>query len=333
MNDLVRTYLHEIGRVPLLTREQEIDYGTQVQQMMLLLEAKGTLAKNLCREPTAQEWAKHVQISEAELLKTLGHGQRAKQKMVEANLRLVVVIAKKYPKRNMEFLDLIQEGTMGLTRAVEKFDPTRGFKLSTYAYQWCRQAITRAINEKSRTIRLPINVISQINEIKQAQLQLSQQLGRSPTGYELAAELKLTPQQVREYLERALRPVSLNARVGDNQDIELGEVLEDTSSTPEEYVIKSNLPRELEPLMAKLTPQQRDVLALRFGLVDGEELSRVKTGDRLNINHERVRQIERKALNLLRRQVVLQKIVEDKRSISIGPRNAATPKIWATKFT
>jgi RNA polymerase nonessential primary-like sigma factor len=314
MNDLVRIYLREIGRVPLLTREQEIDYGTQVQKMMLLLEAKETLALNLCRQPTGQEWALHVHMSEGELLEILGHGQRAKRKMVEANLRLVVVIAKKYPKRNMEFLDLIQEGTMGLTRAVEKFDPTRGFKFSTYAYYWCTQAITRALNEKSRAIRLPLHVISKLNQIKQAQRQLSQHLGRTPTASEIAAELKLTPQQVRQYLERARRPVSLNSWVGDNQDIELAEVLEDTGSTPEEYVIQSNLTRELEPLMAKLTPQQRDVLALRFGLMDGEELSRVKTGDRLNMNRERVRQIERKALNLLRRHVTLQKLVENKNS-------------------
>ena len=139
--DMVRTYLREIGRVPLLTREQEIVYGKQVQQMMSLLEAKNALVKKLRREPTLKEWAEQVQTSEAELNETLRAGQRSKQKMIEANLRLVVAIAKKYQKRNMEFLDLIQEGTMGLERGVEKFDPTRGYKFSTYAYWWIRQAI------------------------------------------------------------------------------------------------------------------------------------------------------------------------------------------------
>ena len=188
--DMVRTYLREIGRVPLLTREQEIVYGKQVQQMMSLLEAKSDLVKKLRREPTLKEWAEQVQKSEAELNEALRAGQRSKRHMIEANLRLVVAIAKKYQKRNMEFLDLIQEGTMGLERGVEKFDPTRGYKFSTYAYWWIRQAITRAIAEKARTIRLPIHITERLNKIKKARQQLSQQLGRTPTLIDILTALE-----------------------------------------------------------------------------------------------------------------------------------------------
>ena len=172
--DMVRTYLHEIGRVPLLTHEQEIVYGKQVQQMMPLLEAKEALAETLEREPTMQEWADHVDLEESALKKIINQGTRAKRKMIEANLRLVVAIAKKYQKRNMEFLDLIQEGTLGLERGVEKFDPTRGYKFSTYAYWWIRQAITRAIAQQARAIRLPIHITEKLNKIKKVQRELSQ---------------------------------------------------------------------------------------------------------------------------------------------------------------
>jgi RNA polymerase nonessential primary-like sigma factor len=300
--DFVRMYLREIGKVPLLTRQQEIDYGTQVQQMMSLLEAKETLAKKLRREPTSQEWASQVHLSESELKETDERAQRAKQKMISANLRLVVVIAKKYQNRNMEFLDLIQEGALGLSRAVEKFDPARGWKFSTYAYWWVFQAITRGISEKSRTIRLPIHIIEKLNKIKKVQRQLSQQLGRTPTTAEVATKTGLTPKQVREYLERARLPLSLEMRVGDNQDTELGELLEDTGITPEEFVMQSSVSDELERLMADLTTQQREVLELRFGLVNGQALSLIQIGSRLGISRERVRQIERKALDLLRRR-------------------------------
>jgi RNA polymerase nonessential primary-like sigma factor len=162
--DMVRTYLHEIGRVPLLTHEQEIILGKQVQQMMALLETQQQLAEKLDREPTQAEWAEAAQVTEVELSQALRTGQRAKQKMIAANLRLVVAIAKKYQKRNLEFLDLIQEGTLGLERGVEKFDPMRGYKFSTYAYWWIRQAITRAIAQQARTIRLPIHITEKLNK-------------------------------------------------------------------------------------------------------------------------------------------------------------------------
>ena len=296
--DMVRTYLHEIGRVPLLTHEQEIVYGKQVQKMMTLLASKEELGSEL----SLKEWADHVQLSEIELNRIIKQGQRAKQKMIEANLRLVVAIAKKYQKRNMEFLDLIQEGSLGLERGVEKFDPTRGYKFSTYAYWWIRQAITRAIAQQARTIRLPIHITEKLNKIKKSQRELAQKLGRSAEIDEIAQELDLKPEQIREYLSIARQPISLDVRVGENQDTELSELLEDDGISPDRYATQQLLRQDLYSLMADLSPQQQEVIALRFGLDDGKELSLAKIGQRMSISRERVRQLEHQALSQLRRR-------------------------------
>jgi RNA polymerase nonessential primary-like sigma factor len=300
--DGIRIYLQEIGRVPLLTHEQEISFGKDIQAMMNCLAIKTSLQEDLGREPSREEWAKKAEVTELKLDRIVRVGVRAKHRMIEANLRLVVAIAKKYQKRNLEFLDLIQEGSLGLERGVEKFDPTRGYKFSTYAYWWIRQAITRAIAQQSRSIRLPIHITEKLNKIKKTQRELSQEYGRNPTTAEIANALDIDLAQIREYLNVARSPVSLDVRVGDNQDTELSELLEDREFSPEVGLAQHTLAHELKSVLKELTPQQQDVLRLRFGLDGGKELSLAKVGEILSLSRERVRQLEHQALSQLRRR-------------------------------
>jgi RNA polymerase nonessential primary-like sigma factor len=301
--DLVRSYLRDIGRVPLLTHEQEITLGRQVQDLVALeeLEAELTLRSG-GEKPSLEQLAAEASLTVPLLKRRMQVGRRAKERMVAANLRLVVSVAKKYTKRNMELLDLIQEGTIGLVRGVEKFDPTRGYKFSTYAYWWIRQGITRAIAEKSRSIRLPIHITETLNKLKKGQRELSQELGRTPTVSELAVAVELPEEEVKDLLCRARQPVSLETKVGDGEDTELLDLLAGDGVLPDEMVDGECLKGDLRALVEQLPELQGQVLRMRYGMEGDEPMSLTGIGRVLGISRDRVRNLEREALAGLRRR-------------------------------
>ena len=306
--DLVRSYLRDIGRVPLLTHEQEITLGRQVQELVALEVLEKDLAsRDGVEKPSPAVLAKEAGLTQVQLKKRLRSGQRAKERMVAANLRFVVSVAKKYTKRNMELLDLIQEGTIGLVRGVEKFDPTRGYKFSTYAYWWIRQGITRAIAEKSRTIRLPIHITETLNKLKKGQRELSQELGRTPTVTELAEFVDLPEEEVKDLLCRARQPVSLETKVGDGDDTELLDLLAADGTQPSELVDGECLRMDMRGLLDQLPDLQGRVLKMRYAIPcrdvpdPDEPMSLTGIGRVLGISRDRVRNLERDGLAGLRR--------------------------------
>ncbi|MEK0181399.1 MULTISPECIES: RNA polymerase sigma factor SigC [Microcoleus] len=295
----------------------------KIQGFVHLIEVRDRLAAQLGHKPSLERWATTAGVDDvSELKRIMSEGKRhwaelaemtvetlertqtegveAKDHMIKANLRLVVSVAKKYQNRGLELLDLIQEGTLGLERAVEKFDPTRGYRFSTYAYWWIRQGITRAIATQSRTIRLPVHITEKLNKIKKAQRKISQEKGRTATIEDIAVELDMTPIQVREVLLRVPRSVSLETKVGNEKDTELGDLLETDCVSPEEMLMREALHRDLQQLLADLSSRERDVILMRFGLGDGHPYSLAEIGRALDLSRERVRQIEAKALQKLR---------------------------------
>ena len=299
--DLVRSYLRDIGRVPLLTNEQEITLGRQVQDLMHLEKLEKEIESANGKKPSKEELAKDAGIKIDDLLKTFRRGNRAKERMVAANLRLVVSVAKKYTKRNMELLDLIQEGTIGLVRGVEKFDPARGYKFSTYAYWWIRQGITRAIAEKSRIIRLPIHITEVLNKLKKGQRELSQQLARTPSMQELANYLDIPIDEVKELMFRASQPVSLESRVGDGEDTVLLDLLSSESDLPSQKIEIDCMKGDLEVLLQKLPELQNRVLRMRYGINGEDPMTLTGIGRILGISRDRVRNLERDGLKGLRK--------------------------------
>ncbi len=294
--DSVRSYLRDIGRIPLLEHDEEILLGRQVQRMMVLKEMKKEL------ELDTEGLAGAMDLTEKQIRKEMRDGERAKDKMVTANLRLVVSVAKKYTKRNMELLDIIQEGTIGLVRGVEKFDPGRGYKFSTYAYWWIRQGITRAIAEKSRAIRLPIHITENLNKLKKAQRELSQMNGQMPNVFELAAHLDLTVDEIKDLMCKARQPTSLEIKIGENRDTALIDLLEDETQLPEVILERQYIKEDIRTLISELPEMQAAVLSMRYGI--GEEIlepmSMTAIGQVLNMSRDRVRTLEHKALRALR---------------------------------
>ncbi|BEV35348.1 RpoD/SigA family RNA polymerase sigma factor [Synechococcus sp. M16CYN] len=245
-------------------------------------------------------WAKRASLDVKELKIGLRNGRRAKNHMIQANLRLVVAVAKKYQQRGIEFLDLVQEGTLGLERAVEKFDPTRGFRFSTYAYWWIRQGMTRAIATQSRIIRLPVHITEKLSQIKRIQQQIAVNEGRIASITDFARELGINEDIVRQTLERVPRSVSLDSRVGKDQDIQLGDLIEDDKATPEQTLTHDELHNDLEELLNELTGREAAVIRQRFGLEDDTPQTLAQIGEQLKLSRERVRQIETRALFKLR---------------------------------
>ena len=300
IDDPVRMYLKEIGKVPLLTGDQEVRLATAMS------------AGNAAKERLVQVEAGELTLTDEELAQAkaeLKAGEKAKKQLVEANLRLVVSIAKRYVGRGMLFLDLIQEGNLGLIKAVEKFDHTKGYKFSTYATWWIRQAITRSIADQARTIRIPVHMIETINKLMRVQKQLVQEYGREPTPEEIAEEIHLPVERVRSVLKMAQQPISLQAPVGDSDDTSFGDFIEDKAAeNPMEEASFSFLKEKIKDVLDTLTDREREVIEQRFGLRDGSPRTLEEVGRQFSVTRERIRQIEAKALRKLRHPTRISKI-------------------------
>ena len=292
IDDPVRMYLKEIGKVPLLTADEEVTLATSMSEGNLAKERLAEIEENN-EEISAEE--------QAELETLVKQGENSKQKLAEANLRLVVSIAKRYVGRGMLFLDLIQEGNLGLIKAVEKFDYTKGYKFSTYATWWIRQAITRAIADQARTIRIPVHMVETINKVIRVSRQLLQELGHDPSAEEISEEMGMPVDKVREMLKIAQEPVSLETPIGEEEDSHLGDFIPDEgASEPSEAASFTLLKEQLVDVLSTLTPREEKVLKLRFGIEDGRTRTLEEVGKEFNVTRERIRQIEAKALRKLR---------------------------------
>ena len=299
IEDPVRMYLKEIGKVPLLSAEEEIELAKNMEAGAVAKE-KIAILKSREENATEEELAE-IKEEIKNLQKDLDAGDEAKKRLAEANLRLVVSIAKRYVGRGMLFLDLIQEGNLGLIKAVEKFDYRKGYKFSTYATWWIRQAITRAIADQARTIRIPVHMVETINKLIRVSRQLLQELGREPSPEEIAEEMNMPVERVREILKISQEPVSLETPIGEEEDSHLGDFIqEDNVPVPADAAAFTLLKEQLEEVLGTLTEREQKVLTLRFGLEDGRARTLEEVGKEFNVTRERIRQIEAKALRKLR---------------------------------
>jgi RNA polymerase primary sigma factor len=311
--DSIRVYLQEIGRIRLLRPDEEIELARKIADLLHLEELAAQFESDNGKLPDTKEWAALVEMPVIRFRRRLMLGRRAKEKMVQSNLRLVVSIAKKYMNRGLSFQDLIQEGSLGLIRAAEKFDHEKGYKFSTYATWWIRQAITRAIADQSRTIRLPVHLYETISRIKKTTKVLSQEFGRKPTEEEIAESMEMTIEKLRFIAKSAQLPISLETPIGKEEDSRLGDFIEADIENPEQDVAKNLLREDLEGVLATLSPRERDVLRLRYGLDDGRMKTLEEIGQIFDVTRERIRQIEAKALRKLRhpnRNAVLKEYIK-----------------------
>lgn len=305
-DDAVGAFFKEMARYPLLRAEEEVVLAQRVRFLVQVMEERDRLTTDQGTAPSFGQLAERFNLTEAQLEQQLHLGRSAQRQMVRSNLRLVVSIAKRYLNRGVPFLDLIQEGALGLNRATEKFDPDKGYKFSTYAYWWIRQGITRTIANDSRTIRLPIHVVEKLNKLKKAQRDLRRDLHRNPTEAELAAALDTTPEQLRSLQQVRRSALSLNHRVGKGEDTELLELLEDgNTQSPEAKISDAMMRQEIYSVLGEvLNERERDIIALRYGLKTGEAHTLEEVGGLFNLSRERVRQIQTKAMRKLRRPQV-----------------------------
>ena len=300
VEDPVRMYLKEIGKVPLLSADEEIELAQKMEAGSVAVE-KIPLLKERLAETCEEQEKEEIQEEIKALQLDVDRGSDAKKRLAEANLRLVVSIAKRYVGRGMLFLDLIQEGNLGLIKAVEKFDYRKGYKFSTYATWWIRQAITRAIADQARTIRIPVHMVETINKLIRVSRQLLQELGREPTPEEIAEEMKMPVERVREILKISQEPVSLETPIGEEEDSHLGDFIKDDNvPVPADAAAFTLLKEQLEEVLGTLTEREQKVLTLRFGLEDGRARTLEEVGKEFNVTRERIRQIEAKALRKLR---------------------------------
>ena len=309
-DDAVGAFFKDMARYPLLKAAEEYELARRIRYFAEIETLKCQLSEEYQRSITSQDIANHYGITEKQLNHQLHLSRVAKRNMVRANLRLVVSIAKRYLNRGVPFLDLIQEGALGLHRATEKFDPDKGYKFSTYAYWWIRQGITRTIANDARTIRLPIHIVEKLNKLKRAQRDLRQDLGRVPQECELAASLDISIEQLRYLIQIRRQSLSLNHRVGTGEDTELLDLLEDqTTQSPEDKMNESVMRQEiLEILTTVLTEREKDVISLRYGLTSTKPCTLEEVGGFFNLSRERVRQIQSKAMRKLRRPQVAERL-------------------------